>query len=180
MKKGLVVLFPGARYSVDRSLLYFAGQKYAQEQGYDVVGVSDYGVRAPEVTYEEYSEQAKKGVEEQLKQLDFSAYKEVVFVSKSMGTVLALWAEDEFQLSHVVHVLLTPIRITLKYLNPKRKVRLIASGTKDKLMDPEQLREVCRQYKLPLVQIKGVGHQLEVKGNVQKSLAILESLVKRM
>ena len=47
--KGLVLLFPGIRYTVDMPLLYYPGLYYRQ-QGYKVVPVS-YGAQFDQVEF---------------------------------------------------------------------------------------------------------------------------------
>lgn len=179
MKKGLIVLFPGIRYSTDCPLLYYAGAKY-KDRGYEVLEIKGYGLDDRKYSFEEFSEKARKSVREQLQTTDFSQYREVVFAAKSMGTVLALWAEEYFELSHVVHVLLTPINLTLSLLDETKKVRFIVSGTADKMIDAGKLRAVCEKYHFPLRMIKHVGHGLEMPGNVYKSIDILKAVVKQM
>lgn len=174
-KTGLVILFPGVRYSVDCPLLYFAGLKYVQK-GYEKIGITGYGVRHPDAP-QQYAEQAKERVEQELRDIRFSDYEEVVLVSKSMGTVMALWAEDHFRIKHAVHVLLTPINRTVPMLTKKRNVRFIVSGTKDKQIDLERLDQACRDNRLPLHIVEGVGHQLERPGDVSGSIEILKGLV---
>lgn len=179
MKHGLVVLFPGMRYSAECPLLYFAGIKY-KELGYEKLEISGYGVTDNNSTHKEYAEKATQAVWEQLEGIDFSAYEEVVFVSKSIGTVLALWAEDFLHIPRVTHVLLTPINQTLSLLTPERRIRFIVSGTEDKLIDLSKLKKICRENHLPLHTVKHVGHRLERKGDVSGSIQLLEKLVKQM
>lgn len=178
-KRGLVVLFPGIRYSAECPLLYFAGIKY-RELGYEKVEISGYGVTDHNGSHKEYAEKAKQAVEEQLGHIDFSAYDEVVFVSKSIGTVLALWAEDFLHVPQVTHVLLTPINQTLPLLTQERKIRFMVSGTDDKLIDLHQLKKICQENHLPLHTVKHVGHRLEKKEDVCGSIQLLEKLVKQM
>lgn len=178
-KTGLVVLFPGMRYSADCPLLYFAGMKY-QGLGYEKAELSGYGLTDRKYSHEEFAVLAKKAVEEQLGRYDFSQYEEIVFVSKSIGTVLALWAEDSLQLAQVTHVLLTPINLTLSLLTGERDIRLIVSGTDDKLVDFEKLERICQKYHLPLKLVKGVGHRLERTGDVDASIRLLRKLVEQM
>lgn len=178
-KKDLVVLFPGIRYSVDCPLLYYAGVKY-EKMGYEKVCITGYGIDDTKYSLEEYAELATESVKEQLQGIDFTAYGNVVFVSKSMGTVLAPWAEDYFQIPGVTHVLLTPINATFPFLTPKRKVKFITSGTRDSKVDLDKLRKICKKNNFPLRIIKNVGHRLETRKNVKKDIEILRKLVEYM
>lgn len=179
MKKGLVVLFPGIRYSVDCPLLYYAGSKY-EAMGYEKVCITGYGVHNSKYSLEEYAGRAADSVKKQLCGIDFTAYEKIVFVSKSIGTVLAPWAEDQLHIPGVIHVLLTPIDATFPYLNKKRNIKFMVCGTKDKLVDLEKLRNICQENDLPLMTVENAGHRLEVPGNIQRDLEIIRELVDYM
>lgn len=179
MKTGLVVLFPGVRYSVECPLLYYAGLKY-ELMGFEKVGISSYRVDIEGKTYEQYAGEAKQNVKKQLKHIDFSQYEQIVFVSKSMGTVLAPWVEEELGLSNVSHVFLTPLNLTLPYLTRERDIRLIVAGTADKNVNQDKLREICRKYSLPLRLVKRVGHRLETNRSIEKNIDILKAVIKEI
>lgn len=178
MKKGLIILFPGVRYSVDSPLLYYAGLQY-EVRGYDKIKIEDYHVEKLDGLshLEAYAEQAKTNVKEQLEQVDFSGYEEIVFASKSIGTVIALRLEDELKLSRVTHIVLTPITETIPYLMKNRRVKCMVTGSKDKMVDLETLQEVCRVNELPLTVIEDVGHRLETKESIQKNIEIVAQVV---
>ncbi len=179
MKKGLVVLFPGIRYSVDCPLLYYARLKY-EAMGYEKVCITGYGIHDSKYSLEEYAKKAAGNVKKQLRGIDFTSYESVVFVSKSMGTVLAPWVEDQLQIPGVVHVLLTPVNATFPYLSKKRNIRFMVCGTKDKMIDLEKLRNLCRENDLPLMTIENAGHRLEVPGDIGRNLEIIRELVNYM
>ena len=48
MKKGLLILLPGIRYSVDCPLLYYTRIAYTYA-GYEVIPVDDYGVKTQRI-----------------------------------------------------------------------------------------------------------------------------------
>lgn len=96
-------------------------------------------------------------------------YEELVFVSKSMGTVLAAHLEEDYGLHNVTHVMLTPIDQTLPYLKTQKKIAYMVTGTADNKVNHEALRKMSREHNYPLTEIVGAGHRLEIKGDVQKS-----------
>lgn len=183
MKKGLVVLFPGVKYSAECPLLYYGGLKY-EMQGYEKLSIVGYGIeydmKNKKYSLEEYAKKATESVKRQLSHIDFSIYENVVFVAKSIGTVLALWAEDYFGIEKVTQVLLTPINETLPYLTKDRNVKFMVSGTKDELVNLEKLQEVCQKKDLPLMTIENLGHRLETTENIQRNVDIIRELVDYM
>ncbi len=177
--KKLVVLFPGKAYSVDCPLLYYARMKY-EMAGYEVLAVESYGVKKTSHSLESYGKIAIRNMEKQFAKYDFSKYEEIVFVSKSMGTVIAPWLEDRFSIAHVTHVLLTPIRATLPFLTEGRKVKFMVSGTEDKLVDILALQKICNENQLPLMVVEGVGHRLEATESVERNMELIRRFVELM
>ena len=100
-----------------------------------------------------------------------------MFVSKSMGTVLAAHLEEDYSLPKVTHVMLTPIDQTLPYLKAQKKIAYMVTGTADNKVNHEVLREMSREHNYPLTEIEGAGHRLEIKGDVQKSIKILADIM---
>lgn len=179
-KDKIVVLFPGVRYSVDCPLLYYPAMYY-EKNGYKKIA-ADYRIKKVDglKDQEEYLKQAKKGLKKQFSDIDLSKYTEVCFVSKSIGTVLALWLEEELGLKNVVHVLMTPIERTLPLLKRQRHCIYAATGTEDKLVDSDRLRKVCKKMGYPLQEFEGTGHRLEPvdgEGRVQKSLEVMQIIL---
>ena len=180
MKK-LAILFSGVNYSVDCPLLYYAGD-ICENAGFEIY----------EVKYEGYGKAqtaAKASYLEECIKLEYEAlkgklprdmlqeYEELVFVSKSMGTVLAAHLEEDYGLQNVTHVMLTPIDQTLPYLKAQKKIAYMVTGTADNKVNHEVLREMSREHNYPLTEIEGAGHRLEIKGDVQKSIKILADIM---
>ena len=90
MSKNLIVLFPGVRYSVDCPLLYYADLCYSL-RGYDVKSINSYEVDGGDGLGDlnSYAALAEKKVMEQLQHVEWNRYDNIVFASKSIGTVIA-------------------------------------------------------------------------------------------
>jgi len=166
--KKLLVLFPGKRYSCDLPLLYFAECVY-RDAGYDILRLS-----YPEIEFEgnpgkEVYEEIQKSVLAQAKKAKLDSYEEAVFISKSMGTVAAGWLETKTE-TKVRQIYLTPLAETLPYMKGKKNISAVVQGTADKWLDPEVLDAFCREEGLRLVRFRDVGHRLEAKGDIQKSI----------
>lgn len=186
-KNKLTILFPGVRYSVDCPLLYYPSMWY-EEKGFQVIS-ANYHVKKTDgiKKQEEYIKQAKKGLKKQFLNFPFENYDEIRFVSKSIGTILALWLEEELGISNVEHVLLTPIERTLPFLKRKRNCIYMASGTADKMVDHERLQKVCKKMNYPLQEFDGLGHRLEpaaekkegiqIDADIEQSLDVIREIV---
>ena len=95
MKKKLAVFFPGRRYGVDCPLLYYA-ESICREKGYDtlLMHYSEYRDKKDMITIEENIRQTLSYVRGRIKEKDLASYDEILFVSKSLGTVSAGWLAD--------------------------------------------------------------------------------------
>ena len=89
MGKNIVISFPGGR-GYEIPVLYF-GTKYYEDQGYEKVFI-----RHPR------NEECEFGVllynaDKIISQIDFKKYDEIVFISKSIGTVVACQIKEKYQ-----------------------------------------------------------------------------------
>lgn len=175
MDKKLVVIFPGTNYSSDCPLLYYAGFKF-EARGYEKVVIGYGDLLKHDKSLDESLEDIKSLVLTQLQLFDFHEYKDIVFVSKSLGTVVAGWIEEKLCIK-VRHIYLTPIIETLPYIHNEKNIITVIAGTKDRHLDAEVLKKHCIKENIPLKQIEGVGHRLEAWGNMDKNIEILRDIV---
>nr|WP_307991283.1 hypothetical protein [uncultured Niameybacter sp.] len=174
LDKKLVVLFPGINYSVDMPLLYYAGFTY-EARGYECLKIN-YGNAFDEKREFEHSlEVAKRVVLEQLEKIDFSIYDNVVFVSKSIGTVIAGWVQYTMGIT-VNNIYLTPLEETLPYMTKEDQIIVVVAGTKDKYIQAERLKEYCEKENIDLHLIEGVGNRLEIFGDMSKNIEVLKEI----
>lgn len=173
--KKLVVIFPGTNYNKDCPLLYYAEFKF-EAKGYEKVEVGYGNLVNLDKSLDEFIENAKKFVLDKFKNIDLSQYEDIVFVSKSMGTVVAGWLEEKLNIK-VRHIFLTPLKETLQYINREKNIIIVAAGTSDKHLDANVLKQHCKKEDIPLKQIEGAGHRLEIQGDVEKSIEILKEIV---
>ncbi len=113
----IAVLFPGIGYTCDKPLLYYSA-KLAAEKGYEVVRVP-YGNFPPNVKGDaakmyQCFVSAREQSEDILKDVAWSDYDEIVFFSKSVGTVVALSYASEHGIN-VRQVLYTPLVETFRF-----------------------------------------------------------------
>lgn len=114
----LAVIFPGIGYHVDKPLLYYS-KKFAVEQEYSVVEVP-YGnfpkdVKGSRAKMEEAFRCALEQAEEQLKEIDFSQYEDILFISKSVGTAVASAYAEKHGLN-TRNVYYTPVAESFRFM----------------------------------------------------------------
>ena len=115
----LAVIFPGIGYTADKPLLYF-GRRIAVEYGYEI-RIMDYKGFPPKVKgdrnrMEESFFIALRQAEEMLAGVDFAEYDDVVFIGKSIGTIVAAKiAADSSAKARIRQVLYTPLEDTFRF-----------------------------------------------------------------
>ena len=90
MKKKIAVLFPGIGYTCDKPLLYYTG-KLAVARGYKLVKVEygnfPSGIKENKEKMEEAFRCGLEQAEKILQDICWEEYEDILFVSKSIGTV---------------------------------------------------------------------------------------------
>jgi len=174
--KNLIILFPGRSYSAENPLLYYAEFKYAIKE-YEIIKV-DYGDCLQKAkSFDNAVENIKKHVAGQIKSVDFSQYVDIVFISKSLGTVVAGWLSEELGVENIRHIYLTPINETIPYIKHGKNISVVIAGTNDRYLESDALKKHCENEKVPLELIEGVDHSLEVLGEMNMNIDILKRVV---
>ena len=167
MGKSIVFSFPGKR-GEEIPLLYF-GAKFYVDKDYEKVFIQH---PASGNGLEEVYENAKAI----LRSYDFSEYEDIVFVGKSMGTVVACKLKAELQIDASL-VLFTPLMDTLPYMKADNRVVLAAAGDNDRFLEWEVLRNHCEKESVPHYIEPGVGHAMEVKDDLAKNLQVISNVI---
>ena len=156
----LVIAFPGTGFTTRETLFQECFSAF-QSKGYQVVQLDFSMIPFKEIeTIPEAVEAANRQVVLQLKNIRFEEYDDVVFLSKSLGTVCAGWLEGQ-RGCYPRQLYLTPIRETLAYIRQDSRVLALVLGDKDRLMSVEELEEFCAPRGLRMVTFAGVGHSLK-------------------
>lgn len=171
MGKKIAVFFPGRRYSVDCPLLYFA-DFVCSKKGYDraFLHYARHREEKNNTTIPEDIENAKDYVIATIQAKELENYDEVVFVSKSVGTVMAGYARETLKLKNIRNVYLTPLPETLPYIEGKDSI--VIAGTNDRFLDKDALKSFCDEKGVKLYQFEGLGHSMETD-DVKESLDII-------
>lgn len=169
MKK-LCVVFPGRRYSTDRSMLYYPS-RMIEDKGYEMFYL-DYDIQMNKEdprTLEQCFEECYLKSVEALKQIDLASYEKIIFLSKSIGTVVSGKIKEENPSMDITQVMITPINMTLPYITKNDLV--IATDHDRYLPDAEvSLSGFNNAYIFP-----NVTHSFEAKGDYNLTLRMLGS-----
>lgn len=172
----IVCFFPGIGYTCDKPLLYYSG-KMLSALGWKTVQVPyggfPSGVKGDAVKMKLCAEMALNQAEELLKGTDWSQYDSILFVSKSVGTVVA----GAYAQRHRVpcrHVLFTPVEAAFSF---GIRDAVVFHGTADPWAETGSIMKACRDAELPLYITEQANHSLET-GNLDTDLDTVRSAMK--
>lgn len=179
----LVIVLPGAGYSCQGPILYYATELFV-EKGCDVMNVG-YDYRFFEGSDEEYLETVKldalNSIKESLKQGD---YKHVTIIGKSVGTWGISLIDDDFwdKFPSLRVVWLTPVWTKAsafeKMLNFKWP-SLHVIGSADPYYDASKEAQLVRTGKSVFV-VKDADHGLDIKDDVYGTVSSLSGYLKNL
>ncbi len=175
----IAVIFPGIGYNKNRPLLYHSG-KLALQHGFKVKALEFGGfptkIKGDREALMKAFSIAVAQSEDQLKYIDFEAYEDIVFISKSVGTVAAA----VYAAKHNVparQLYYTPLEHTFSLMEDHNG--LVFHGTADTWVNTEAVEEGCKEKHLILKTILGANHSLEsedVFANLQDLFVILKDV----
>lgn len=166
----LVVLFPGKNYPCEKPSLHYAGTS-ALQSGFDLL-ILEYGYQAARTDLDiKDLPRVIEESEESIKRI-VAHYEQVVFVSKSLGTIVAGEVHRRLGIP-VKHIYLTPIKDTIDYINSSEGV--VIYGTEDDMFNEEMAGEIIVSNNRRIIRIPNAKHSLETN-NVDESILILRSL----
>lgn len=170
MKK-LVIIFPGAGYGLDCPLLYYADFVY-EAKGFDRVHMNYQSILSnTELSVENKLVKVREYVLEQVKDVNFAVYDEIVFLSKSIGSVEAGILAERLGIK-VIQVFITPIEEAISYCD---KDSYVVIGTRDKAY--QIYKEYCDANKIKVLYVNDADHSLEVEGKPYQSIDVLKMVM---
>ena len=185
----LAVLFPGISYNGDRPLLYY-GRKLAEKNGYTCkvlpyVYKGDRHIRGNVQKMEEAFQTLYAQAQELLADVDYDSFDEVLFISKSVGTVIAASYAKKLRGNGILygsgekaklrHILYTPLEYTFRY-EPENAVGFL--GTADPWCVPEDVIRIAKEQNVPMHIYERADHSLET-GDVSADLKILKDVMEK-
>lgn len=171
----IAVIFPGIGYHTDKPLLYYS-KKLAKEYGYEIKEVS-YGpfpddVKQSPGKMEDAFRLALEQTNDYLKEMNWDVYDNILFISKSVGTVVAsAYAKQTGLDAH--HIYYTPVEPTFSFIDGDG---IVFTGTKDPWVHISVVERECRTHHLPLYITNAANHSLET-GDTMKDLQNLQTIL---
>ena len=173
--KKIAVILPGIGYTCDRPLLYYGG-KLAQNLGFEVLRVPYGGfpakVRGDLEKMRQSADMALAQTEDMLKNIDWKQYGQILFIAKSVGTVVATAYARAHGLS-CRFILFTPVEAT--FAVPVKNA-VAFHGAADPWAETEPLSRLCREAKVPLYLTENANHSLET-GDVLLDIRNLQTVM---
>ena len=175
----LAIYFPGIGYHCDKPLLYYS-RSLARELGYKEYRNISYtyegqNIRGDQAKMREAYEALFQQAEAELEDIDWAAYDEILFVSKSIGTIIAASYAKKYGMVGVKHVLYTPLAETFQFV-PEKGIAFI--GTADPWSNTEEIIRMARKNRLPLHVYDDCNHSLEC-GDAERNLEILKDVMEK-
>lgn len=171
----LAVIVPGVGYHVDKPLLYYS-RKLLLSIGAELVCISyselPKNIMNDEMKMMEAFQIAKSDAMKQLEGIAFSDYKQVIFVSKSIGTVVSLAVQSALGIE-AVNILYTPLKQT--FLN-RANHAVAFYGTKDPWTDLESIKLCSEKWCEAHFCYPETNHSLET-GEVLTDLANMHDIM---
>ena len=176
MSKKIAVIFPGVGYHVDKPLLYYS-KKLAAQNGYEIkevpYGKFPKGVKGSREKMEKAFFSALEQAGEILKDIDFSEYEDVLFISKSVGTAVASAYAGKHGLN-TRNIYYTPVEASFQFM---KQPGIAFTGTADTWVTFDAVERGCRERGFPLYVTEDGNHSLET-GDVRRDLENLQTIMK--
>lgn len=167
----LVVVFPGRGYTCATGLLADGILRW-KELGYEVLPLDFSAIPFARIdTFAEAFDRVEAAALAQLAGVDLVHCDDLVFFSKSMGTVAAARCAADLGL-HPRMLPLTPLPETLDLTRPGDQVLGMAVGTNDRYIDWHRVRNFCRERGIPCLVCEGVGHALADRNDPARTESI--------
>jgi len=172
----LVVIFPGGDNSTDIPTLHYA-RKAALLIGCDVLSLK-YGVPHSKLDFKDkdvYMTLIEECINA-MNRVNFRDYEKIIFISKSIGNLIAIDVDNDYLNSEVTHIFYTPIEEIIDKIQFQNCI--VFTGENDKFIKKESisLLKECKNTKI--YQFPNAVHSLEVNDDIAESFRILESVTK--
>lgn len=175
----IAVYFPGIGYHCDKPLLYYS-RNIACELEYKNYRNMSYTYNAGSIRGDE--EKMKKAYEalfsqseNQLADIIWSQYDDVLFISKSIGTIIASSYAKKYGLKNARHILYTPLAQTYLFA-PEHAIPFI--GTADPWSDTDEIIRLSDSNHIPISVYEGCNHSLEC-GDTLKNTDNLKDIMQK-
>lgn len=175
MKK-IACLFPGIGYTCDKPLLYYSW-KLLKGLGWEIVPVSytgfPAGVKGNPEKMRQAAETALAQAEALLKEIHWNDYSDILFVGKSVGTVVSA----AYARRHSIpcrQIFFTPVEAAFQFAD---RAAIVFHGTADPWADTKEIENACKQRNIPIYETENANHSLET-GDVDRDILTLRDTMR--
>ncbi len=174
-------MFPGIGYTTDRPLLYYAS-KLAAKYGYESVRLDFRNIKGGKEALknpEKLKTLLGEGIETAmagLVQTDFSEYEDIIFISKSYGTVIAAAIAGQLAIP-AKQVYLTPIASFAQFVKEGEGVAFF--GTADPFANADEIEQICREKGISAHRVADANHSLETE-DVYRNIEVLADVLREV
>ena len=175
----IAVYFPGIGYHCDKPLLYYS-RSIACKLGYEESRNVNYtynagNIRGNDKKMKEAYEALFLQAEAELADIVWSDYDDVLFISKSIGTIIAASYAAKYGLERTRHILYTPLAQTFLFA-PSNAIAFI--GTADPWSNTDEIIQLSNTNNIPLTVYDNCNHSLECNDTL-KNLEIIKDVMQR-
>lgn len=179
--KYIAVLFPGVGYTTHKPLLYYSAkliQTYDYKPHYLSYENMPKYVGSDIELMKEAVKSGYEDIEKTLAALNLGEYERVVFIGKSIGTIIAAKYAEEHNID-AVQIWYTPLIDTFSYADTADKDRIIAFiGDKDQWSDADMIKRTAIEKGIKLYSYPDCNHSLE-SADVFNNMDILKDVMSR-
>lgn len=172
----IAVFFPGIGYHCDKSLLYYS-RKLAQQYGFEKIVSIDYSydggnIRGNKEKMQQAFDSLYAQAEKTLEEIDWNQYREILFVSKSIGTIIASAYAEKHDIK-CRQILYTPLVETYQFRHDDAMAFI---GTADPWSDVSDVKRLSEGQRVPIHVYEDANHSLETTDTL-KNLEILKDVM---
>ena len=176
----LAVVFPGIGYTVDKPLLHYS-RRLAADAGYEIKLLPYAGfpkkVKGDKGRMADSYRIALEQSKEMLSETDFSVYEEILFIGKSIGTIVAAQLASESPVSSRIRlVLYTPLKETFSF--PFGEALVFTGSADPWVQSPDEIPQACREREIVCHVIPDANHSLET-GDVQRDIRNMQGIMEK-
>ena len=144
--KRLAVFFPGIGYTVDKPLMYYS-RRLAEKHGFEICLLPYSGfpkkVKGDKAKMQESYKIALKQAKEMLSDIDFEDYDDILFVGKSIGTIVAAKIASKSSVQKPIRfIFYTPLEETFSF--PVQDA-IVFTGSADPWVEAGRIPSLCKE-----------------------------------
>ena len=177
----IALIFPGVGYTKDRPLLYYAG-KLAAHYGYELKFIDFSGLDWSKEKLKDQDflqktlEKCMNMTEGALKDLGDLSHDRLVFISKSIGTVVATAYAKKKSLN-AEQICFSPLEMIGDHVSEEGAI--LFCGDDDPYADFASVEKIAKEKRLEIHRVSGANHSLET-GDVFKDIDNMKTMMQRV